>query len=91
MMVWCQSYNVLVRVPTKRIDKWLVLDILRLIRNKEVDPMLTLVAVAHIEEMDWSEFQDEERFSYIHAQGMLVWRLGRGATVDWNAREGEGE
>lgn len=48
----CEGFGALVLVLTAMIDEWLGLDLLRLIRNMEVSPVLALVDVARVAEVD---------------------------------------
>lgn len=56
---WCLM---LVRVPAVMVDKWYGSGILRLIRNMEVNLVLTLDAMACVVEVDWEALLDQEEF-----------------------------
>lgn len=90
-MVRCHEYNALVQVPIAMIEKWFGLDILRLIRNMEVDLVLTLVAVARVVKVYWAAFPYQQFFWYDYAQGMLVLRARGSAGADQRADEGKVE
>lgn len=75
MMAACYEYSALVWVTTAIIEEWSGLAILRLTRYIEIDTVLTLVAVAHVAEVDKSALPDQLRFPYGYAQRMLMFRL----------------
>lgn len=52
MMVGCEGNGMLLRVPVTMVDEWFAVGILCHIRNIMVDPVLALVAVACVTEMD---------------------------------------
>lgn len=58
MMVGCHSYGSLVWVSISMVEKWFGLGIMSLVRNMEVDPVLPLVTVARVVEVDWAASPD---------------------------------
>lgn len=45
---------------TEKIDESFKLGLLRLIRNMEVDSVLTLVSVARVQEINWAVLPNQE-------------------------------
>lgn len=91
MMVGCQGYGALERIPTAMIDKWFGFGIVCLIRNMEVDLVLVLILKARVADVDYAALPEQELFLHDYAQEMVVLRPGNGAKVGQNARESRGE
>lgn len=89
-MVGCHDLGALVWILSVMKVEWLGFGTLRLIRNMEVDPVLELITVVRVAEVDWAELPDDKWFPYDYAQVMPVLRPG-GVTVGQNAGEGEFE
>lgn len=54
MMVGCEGYGTLLRIPVEIVEAWFGYDILRRIIHRKMDPVLALIAVARfLVGMDW--------------------------------------
>lgn len=89
-MRW-QGYDELLHVSITMVDEWFGLDLLRLNHMMEVEPVLALVVVARIVEVDKAFLPDQERLLHKCAQRMLVLKIGEYLMVSRIAIDVDGE
>lgn len=72
MIAGSGDHGFLLRVGLSTMKSWYKLELLRLIRDMEVDSVLAFVAVGRLTKVDWDALGDQEWFPYKYAEGKFV-------------------
>lgn len=86
MIAGCADHGVLLQVDRLPIKSWYQLELLRLIRDIEMDPVLALVVIGLLTEVDWDALGDQEWFPYKYAEGKTVVLLSKPPMMRSNSR-----
>lgn len=65
MICACNGHELLLRVPTKMVPQWSLLEVFWLLINTNVDLVPALVAIVRVVEEDWAVSEAQKRLPYI--------------------------
>lgn len=72
MVCACDGQKALMHIPIEMVLQRFLLEIFCELDNMNVDSILTLFAVAHVLEMKWAAFENQEWFSYNQRNSTFV-------------------
>lgn len=68
----CASRGGSLRVLLRLVIKWFSFGILQLLDRLYFDPVLAIVAIARVCEVEWAALSDRSRFLYEYCDGLII-------------------
>lgn len=68
----CRGYDTLLPMPDLLVEQWFSFGLLRCIRDMAIEPVMAMVAVACVAEIDWSAQPEQEWFPFNYEESSIV-------------------